>query len=44
LDYLDFVASGHEDADIRSLASEALQRLKRRLEKNKRAHQVSSEK
>lgn len=28
-DYLEFVASGHEDADIRNLAAEALERLHR---------------
>jgi hypothetical protein len=32
-DYLEFVASGHEDADIRNLAAEALARLKRREKK-----------
>jgi hypothetical protein len=32
-EYLEFVASGHEDADIRNLASEALERLKRREKK-----------
>ena len=32
-DYLEFVASGHEDADIRNLAAEALERLKRREKK-----------
>jgi len=29
-DYLEFVASGHDDADIRNLASEALQRMRRK--------------
>jgi len=28
-DYLEFVSTGHEDADIRNLASEALERMKR---------------
>jgi hypothetical protein len=29
-DYLEFVASGHEDADIRNLAAEALERMSRK--------------
>lgn len=29
-EYLEFVASGHEDADIRNMATEALERMKRR--------------
>lgn len=29
-DYLEFVSTGHEDADIRNLASEALERMNRR--------------
>lgn len=34
-EYLDFVSSGHEDADIRNLAAEALSRLKKRKEGGK---------
>jgi hypothetical protein len=29
-DYLEFVSTGHEDADIRNIASEALERMKRK--------------
>ncbi len=34
-DYLDFVASGHEDEEIRNMAKQAQQRLKRRIETDK---------
>jgi hypothetical protein len=35
-EYLDFVSSGHEDADIRNLAAEALSRLRKSKEKGKK--------
>ena len=35
-DYLEFVAVGHEDADIRNLAREALQRMQRKFEGKKK--------